>query len=172
MQITSADHPSVYSPSFTKLSPTRRLTPRRSDHHRKNYQSQAVRATPSPAIIVVLKLTDATNGALSLDFITVTNKSNFPNRHRHECRLSDDHRHQISDNVNIIHVGETTAVTLLARGTTSTRPTRAVPLHHMDSLISTLARIVHTRPERTLVASQADPHAFVPDATHPPSFVL
>jgi hypothetical protein len=107
-----------------------------------------------------------------------SNKSNFPNRHRHECRLSDDHRHQISDNVNVItetvhiHVGETTAVTLLARGTTSTRPTRAVPLHHMDSLISSLARIVHTRPERTLVASQADPHAFVSDATHPPSFVL
>ncbi len=88
------------------------------------------------------------------------------------------HPHQISDNVNIItetvniHESETTAVTLLARDTTSTRPTRAVPLHHKDSLISTLARIVHTRPERTLVASQADPHAFVPDATHPPSFVL
>jgi hypothetical protein len=31
-------------------------------------------ATPSPAIIVVLKLTNATNGALSLDFITVSNK--------------------------------------------------------------------------------------------------
>ena len=35
-------------------------------------------ATPSPAIIVILKLTDAANGALSLNFITVSNKSNFP----------------------------------------------------------------------------------------------
>jgi hypothetical protein len=41
------------------------------------------------------------------------------------------------------------------------------------ALCSTLRSIiVHTCPERTLVASQADPHAFVPDATHPPSFVF
>jgi hypothetical protein len=36
MQITSADHPSVYSPSFTTQTPTRQLTQRRSDHHRRN----------------------------------------------------------------------------------------------------------------------------------------
>jgi hypothetical protein len=77
---------------------------------------------------------------------------------------------RISDYVNIIteavamNIGETTAVMFT--------PYHIPTTPHGFTDFYTLSIIVHTRPERTLVAPQADTHAFVPDATHPRSFVL
>ena len=117
--MATSETTTIISPAATSTRPPRAIPL----HHTDSLISTLVRgaskttpetATPSSIIVVVLKLTDATNGALSLDFITVSNKSNFPNRHRHECRL-------ISDNVNTITVTVTVILTITKIEATAVR---------------------------------------------------
>ncbi len=66
-------------------------------------------ATPSPVVIVDYLLADATNGALSLDFINVTNKSNYPIVMSVDFVIAND---SFPDDVNNITVRITVTVTI------------------------------------------------------------